>query len=191
MDRIRLELNFIDLERNKKRWSLYVVIATDNPDKPREVALTTLPSDYIKVRKPAENLIQFEPEGDGTEGLNVLERAMPDDFSIRIRMWLMHSRKSKRSFGEKLGEIGGFLGSNSGGTILNSLGATNPWVTVGINGIGAVGSALSKIKDRQLGFVNMDEHFNGDGEEDEELERKNRLSIGFGEVGWSWVVDYE
>ncbi|MEQ9300911.1 MAG: hypothetical protein RIF33_20220 [Cyclobacteriaceae bacterium] len=62
---------------------------------------------------------------------------------------------------------------------------------MGIKGIGAVGSALSKIKDRQLGFVNMDEHFNGDGEEDEELERKNRLSTGFGEVGWSWVVDYE
>lgn len=69
------------------------------------------------------------------------------------------------------------------------MGATNPWVSVGVKGIGKVGTALSKIKDRQLGFINLDEHFNSDGEADEELERKNKLSTGFGEVGWSWVVE--
>ncbi|TRX59943.1 hypothetical protein FNH22_07770 [Fulvivirga sp. M361] len=189
MDRIRLELNYLDLERNKKRWSLYIVLATDNPEKPGEVVITTLPSGFIKVRKPAENLVQFEPEGEGTEGLFVLERDMPSDFSVRARLWLMHSRKGQRDFGEKLSEIGSFLGNSDGSQLIAALGASNPWVSVGIQGIGAVGTALSKIKDRQLGFLNLDEHFNANGEEDMELERKNRLSTGFGEVGWSWVVD--
>lgn len=191
MDRIRLELNYLDLERNKKRWALYMVLATDNPDKPGEIVVSTFPSDYIKVRKAADNLVQFEPEGTGTEGLFVLERQMPEDFSVRARLWVMHSRRMQRSVGEQLSKIGEFLGSDAGGKVLTSLGTTNPWVAVGVKGIGAVGSALSKIKDRQLGFINLDEHFNSDGEEDEELERKNKLSTGFGEVGWSWVVDYE
>lgn len=188
MDRIRLELNYLDLERNKKRWSLYMVLATDNPEKPGEIAITTLPSGFIKVRKPADNLVQFEPQGEGTEGLFVLERDMPADFSVRARLWLMHSRRGHRDFGEKLTEIGSFFGEDTD-NILEALGAGNPWISVGIRGLAAVGTALSKIKDRELGFLNLDEHFNPDGEEDVELERKNRLTTGFGEVGWSWVVN--
>jgi len=190
MDKIRLELNYIDLERNKKRWSLYFVLATENPEKPEEIVIATLPTtDFIKVRKPADNLVQFEPQGEDTEGLFALERSMPDDFSVKARLWVMHSRKIQRGIGEKLGKISEFLGGSEGSEVLASLGAVNPWVSIGVKGIGVIGSALSKIKDRQLGFVNLDEHFNPDGEEDEEMERTNRLSTGFGEIGWSWVVD--
>lgn len=72
MDRIRLELNYLDLDRNKKRWSLYLVLATEHPEIPGDIAVSIIPSNYIKVRKAADNLVQFEPEGEGTEGLFAL-----------------------------------------------------------------------------------------------------------------------
>ncbi|MEM8566600.1 MAG: hypothetical protein AAGF85_09065 [Bacteroidota bacterium] len=192
MDTIRLELNFLDLERNKKNWKIYFVLATEMPDDPDQMAITVVPNgEPIRIRKPADNFISFVPEGDEADGLFILERGMPQDFSVKARLWVMHSRKSIRSAGDVLSEIGDFLGSHQGSNVLKLLGGTNQWITLGIKGIGIVGSALKKMKDRPMGWVNMDEHFNPDGEEDQELERKNRLSTGFGEIGWSWVVDYD
>ncbi|MEM9858898.1 MAG: hypothetical protein AAF843_16180 [Bacteroidota bacterium] len=40
MDKIRLELNFLDLERNKKSWKIYFVLATELPDHPNQTAIT-------------------------------------------------------------------------------------------------------------------------------------------------------
>ncbi|MEM6523257.1 MAG: hypothetical protein AAF693_05685 [Bacteroidota bacterium] len=192
MDTIRLELNFLDLERNKKNWKIYFVLATEMPDDPDQMAITVVPNgEPIRIRKPADNFISFVPEGDEADGLFILERGMPQDFSVKARLWVMHSRKSIRSAGDVLSEIGDFLGSHQGSNVLKLLGGTNQWITLGIKGIGIVGRALKKMKDRPMGWVNMDEHFNPDGEEDQELERKNRLSTGFGEIGWSWVVDYD
>lgn len=192
MDKIRLELNYLDLERNKKSWKIYFVLATEMPDDPGKMVITAVPDgEPIRIRKPADNYISFVPEGREADGLFILERGMPEDFSIKARLWVMHSRKSVRNAGDILGEIGSFLGGDSGSEALQVLGGTNQWITLGIKGIGVVGSALKKMKDRPLGWVNMDEHFNPDGEEDQELERKNNLSTGFGELGWSWVVDYE
>ncbi len=192
MDNIRLELNYLDLERNKKSWKIYFVLATEMPDDPGRMAITVIPDgDPIRVKKPADNFISFVPEGDETEGLFILERLMPDDYSVKARLWVMHSRKSVRSAGDVLNEISGFLGGDGGSEVMQLLGGTNLWLTLGIKGIGIVGSALKKMKDRPMGWVNMDEHFNPDGEEDQELERKNKLSTGFGDIGWSWIVDYD
>ena len=168
------------------------MLATELPDHPDQMAITVVPDgEPIRIRKPADNYVSFVPEGDEAEGLFILERAMPVDFSVKARLWVMHSRKSVRSAGDVLGEIGDFLGGQQGSGLLQHLGGPNQWLTLGLKGIGIVGSALKKMKDRPLGWVNMDEHFNPDGEEDQELERKNQLSTGFGEIGWSWVVDYE
>ena len=190
MENIRLELNYLDLERNKKMWKLYFVLATEMPDAPDQMAITVLPEGGpVIIRKPADNHLSFVPEGTNADGLFVLERKMPADYSVKARLWVMHTRDTARAAGSVMKEISGFLGKGgTGAKIVAALGGTNPWTVLGLQGIGIVGTALSKVKDKPMGWVNMDEHFNPNGEEDEELERKNRLSTGFGEIGWSWVV---
>ena len=81
MDDIRLELNYLDLERNKKSWKIYFILATEMPDDPGKMAITLVPDgEPIRVKKPADNFISFVPEGDEVDGLFILERQMPNDF---------------------------------------------------------------------------------------------------------------
>ncbi len=73
----------------------------------------------------------------------------------------------------------------------NLLGAANKWLFAGKaanQGIGGIGNALSKISDRNMGFVNMDEHFDTAILKDGERDYHNTLSTGFAEIGWTWKV---
>lgn len=183
---IRLELNALELDRPKKHWNLYFVFTTEHPINQDEWVVTVLPPEgLIKLRRAADNKISFEPTGNNVEGLFVLEREMPLDMSLKARMWVMHSRKESRKIGEVLEELSTQITGNTITKTVEVLGGGLPWIAVGkgvLKGLGMLGGKLSELKDRDLGFVNMDEHFEEQGSEEE---RSNLLSTGFGKISWS------
>lgn len=189
--RVQLELERLTIHRPKERWNLYFVVATDHPTKSNAMALTVFPSKPIALRGASDNKIRFEPKGKSTEGLTVFERGLPGDRKkIRVRAWLMHSRKNTRNAGTVIKEVCGFL-NKKGAPIATALGGTNPWVAIGIaanQGIGKIGKALSKIKDREMGFVSMDETIGPEFESVTEVDRSNKLSTGWATLCWAWGV---
>lgn len=187
--RIRLELNTLEIDRPKERWNLYFVFATEHPTEQNEWIVTILSQNdkLIRLRRASDNIIQFKPKGNNTEGLFVLEREMPEDQSLKARMWVMHSRKSKRLIGEILQELGTEITGNKAAKIVGGLGASMPWIIASkgvLQGLGMIGGKLSESKDRDLGFVSMDEDFSEQGGEEE---RSNNLSTGYGNINWSWI----
>lgn len=193
---VLLELDYLKINRHRRHWNLYFVIATSAPSNNQQMGITTLggiDKDHpIKLRKETHNELHFRPEGDEGTGLIVLQRAMPEDYSIQARMWLMQSRSGTRELGKILGEINHAL---EGSTIIKDseklLGIRSQWLFANkaLNkGIGGVSQALSTIKDRNLGFINMDEHFGDTLLKEGHADLHNNLSTGFAEIGWSWQV---
>ena len=147
----------------------------------------------IQLRKGSNNEIHFQPEGDKDgSGLIMLQRAMPADYSVQMRLWLMQTRNLTRSLGTILTDISNMLPGGSADTSGASLGGSSKWLypeKIANQGIGGIGSALSKISDKNMGFVNMDEHFDADIIKDGERDYHNTLSTGFAEIGWTWKVE--
>ncbi|QZT37412.1 hypothetical protein K5X82_00620 [Halosquirtibacter xylanolyticus] len=190
MKRLRLELDFIEIERRRKRWNLYFLIATEDPQDARQTVITIAPSHPIRLHPRDENRIDFEPKGDAGDlnGLFILERDMPQDASIKARLWVVQCRDRNRNLGEVLQQVSG--ADKSDQVISNLLGGAMPWYTVGksiMDVADIVGSFFEKSKDAKKGFVSMDQSFIGLDMEDGEFDRTNRLS-GFGDIGWTWIV---
>jgi len=191
---ILLELDYLKLLRRRKHWNIYFTLATNSPTDPSKMLVTALPGGgTIKMTKGSDNAIHFVPEGDeGGSGLFVFRHEMPIDHSVQVRLWVMQSRKALKEVGKVLEGISGFLSKSTGVTdILSGLGVTQPWITAEkvINkGIGGVGSALDKTGDRNLGFINMDEHFGDIYDKDPERDYHGKVSTGYAEIGWTWRV---
>lgn len=184
---VRLELNSLELDLPKHNWSLYFIIVTEHPENPGDWLVSVLPEDHlIKIRKKADNKISFEPQGEHVEGMFVLEREMPADKSLKTRLWLMHSRRNTRNAGEILRELNEAL---TGSEILETvqlLGSSIPWIVVSKIALPFIVERLKKAKDRDMGFVSLDENFK---EQSPEEERNNVLSTGVGKVNWSWIYE--
>lgn len=191
----RLEIDYLEIHRSRSRWNIYFIIAAEHPENPAETIITTLPTAPIKMRKMDQNRVDFEAEGSGeTNGLMVLEREIPEDRSIRVRIWIVQSRENSRNVGGILSEIQGQLGNDKvvavKDSLLKAIGTTTPWVGVagsilGMSGI--IGNFLKISKDRKMGFVNLDESFTEEEIQLGELDRMNRIS-SLGELGWTWVI---
>jgi hypothetical protein len=193
MASIRLELDFIEIERRKKRWNIYFILATDHPTDPSQIVLSVFPNSPFRLTPKDHNRIDFEPKGSGNvNGLFVLERKMPEDESIRARLWVVQSRDKARNVGDVMQQVSKSVGgSKVSESVLTALGAGAPWVAVGkslLTMSGIIGKFLSKSKDSKKGFINMDESFTVDEINMGELDRSNRL-IGFGDIGWTWAID--
>lgn len=193
MTKIRLELDFIEIERKRKRWNIYFILATDHPTDSEQTVLTVFPSHPCPIQPIDNNRIDFEPKGNGElNGLFVLERLMPEDESIRARLWVVQSRDKARNIGAVMEQVSGSLGaSNVPEVVIKALGAATPWIAVGktLLSMGSlIGKILKESKDTKKGFINMDESFTPEEIDLGELDRSNRFS-GFGEVGWTWVID--
>ena len=174
--------------KNKKRWDLYFIIATEHPDKPDEMVITVLPTENtIPVRKSSGNLIEFRPEGTGADGLSVLERAIPSDRSVKARLWLMHSRKRLRRTGDILSEISQSKQVKTAAEALLSLGNISPWIALTMTTLDGVGRFLARGDDRKMGWVSLDEYFEPEWKKGSRA-RENRLSTGFVTVSWSWII---
>lgn len=191
MKRVRLELDYIEIQRRRRRWNLYFIIATEDPLNPNKTVMTIAPSHTIRLHPSDHNRIDFEPKGDddNLNGMFVLECEMPQDFSIKARLWVIQCRDKTRDLGEVLQAISGSTKVDS--TVTSLLGGALPWFTVAKSIVaigGVVGEFFKHSKDAKKGFVSMDQSFSKDEQEDGEFDRYNRLA-GFGEVGWTWVVE--
>jgi hypothetical protein len=187
MENVRLELDFLDLDRRKERWNIYFVVATDHPDDPTKMAISVVPDGLrIPLRNPSDNYYSFQGEGDNADGLMIMRRKMPELYSVRARMWMMHDRQGIRNTGDILKEISDIMGGEG---IAQILGNASPWLVVGRAALGLVGTAMKKINDRELGFVTLDEYFNPDGEDDPEKSFEKKLSTGYGSLGYSWILN--
>lgn len=193
---VRLELDYVQVERRRKRWNLYFILATEDPTDPNKTVLSAFPSLPIKLRKMDDRRVDFEAEGSGeTNGLIIMEREMPVDDSIRARIWVIQSRENLRNVGEVLTQIGDTFGNEDSNRLSDALsqglGASNPWIAVGTSILkfsGTVGDFFKKAKDRKMGFVNLDESFTSEEIDMGELDRKNNISA-FGEIGYTWAID--
>lgn len=193
---IYLQLDYLKILKHRKHWNIYFLVAATSPTDPTKMAITTIPSNkdgnIIKLTKHSDNEIHFVPEGDdGGSGLFVLQQGMPADFSFQVRIWVMQSRRSTREIGNVIKDIGSFLTQNDGIQAVESKFGIKDWLIAdkAINeGIGGIGNALVNIKDRNLGFVNLDEYFGHAFDNDPEKDFHNKVSTGFAELGWTWMV---
>jgi len=188
--RIRLEFEELVLDRPKKRWNLYFVVASEHPEDGDRFVYAIVPKLFVPVRPPANNVVDFSPDGDGGEGMMILERDMPKDRSISVFTWLMHSRNRTRSSGDLLKAIASMLSkSNEVEHVGSILGGGIPWVAVtkaAFGGLEIVGKVLKRLPDRNLGFLSMGEVFGNEFENEVERDRSNGLSTGFGRMTWTW-----
>ncbi len=196
MKKIRLEIDFIEIKRKRRKWNLYMIIATDDPSDDMKTMITTVPSEAIRLRKMDGNRVDFESEGNGqTNGLIVLERDLPSRHSIRVRLWLVQSRENLRKAGEVLNELGDTMKKEdlevTWMDVAEALGSFNPWITVSkdlIRMSGVVGSFLRNSRDRKMGFLNLDENFTDEEIGLGELDRFGKIT-SIGEAGWTWIIE--
>ncbi len=196
MKKVRLEIDFIEIKRKRRKWNLYMIIATDDPSDDSKTMITTVPGEAIKLRKMDGNRVDFESEGSGqTNGLIVLERNLPSSHSLRVRIWLVQSRKNTRKAGEVLEELGSTMKKKDMDVVFmetaKALGSVNPWIEISRNLImmsGMVGTFLRNSDDRHLGFFNLDEHFTEEEIDLGELDRFGKIT-SVGEAGWTWVIE--
>lgn len=191
MTKIKLEFEKLTIHRPKERWKLYFIIVAEHPTEADKMVMTTLPqSDIIRLKPAQGNVINFEPKGDDADGLFVIERDMPTDRRISVRVYLRHTRKSVRDTGKMLEDIQKELGSDALGIVTDVLGVTGaPWLVVSKYALGAIGKVLRKVKDKDFGFVSMDEEFGDEFENQTELDRENTFSTGEASIVWSWSAD--
>lgn len=187
MTKIRLEIEEIKIHRPKKRWNLYFIFLTEHPNIADKMILTTLPTQPIRLSPSKENVYSFEAEGAGSDGLFVLERKMPENRRMNVQCYLRHSRNRLRNVGEILSDMKGALGVDAFDIVEDVVGKGIPWLEVSKNVIPKIGTVITKIKDRDFGFLNMNEEFGDEFENQTELDRANDFT-GDASLVWSWSV---
>ena len=192
MAKIKLEFEKLTILRPKERWQLYFVIVAEHPEGHDKMVLTTTPEPYIRLTPRQKNVLNFVPEAsdDGADGLFVLEREMPKDRRIKVRVYLRHCRKHTRNAGEMLQLVKGQLGKHAFDIVGDMLGTgALPWLVISKEAMPLIGGILRSIQDRDFGFVSMDEEFDKEFETQTELDRMNNFSTGDARIVWSWSVD--
>lgn len=188
METVRLEFESLVIHRPKERWNIYFVLATEHPTEEDKMVLTVMPEPFIRLRPAAGNRISFVAEGNGTDGLNVLERPMPDDRTLRVRVYLRHSNQPARTTGDVLGEIRDELGNDVIETVVGLFGGAMPWIVLTKAAFDLIITVLRNVKDKDMGFLSLDEHFTKEFLENGELDRSNTFSTGDATLTWSWSV---
>jgi hypothetical protein len=190
MKAIRLEFSKLQIVKGKERWRLYFIVVAEHPEDNDKMVVTTFPDPYIRLKPNQDNLISFEPEGNGgADGLFVIQRAMPADKQIKVRVYLRHSREKVRDLGKSLSDLKTALGGDAFEIVDELLGQTNPWLVVAKKAFPMLGTILSNTDDRDMGFVNMDESFDKKEEQLAVLERANNFSTGEAKIWWKWKID--
>ncbi len=188
MTKVRLEFEELTIHRPKKRWNMYFIIVAQHPTDEDKMILTTTPEPYIRIKPRIGNVVDFEPEGKGTDGFLVLKREMPEDRRLNVRVYLRHSRKSTRSAGEFLKDMKGKLGVDAFEIAPDIVGTTNPWLVISKNVVSSIGAILAKIPDRDFGMISVYEEFGPEFEDQIELDRSNQFSSGDATLVWSWSI---
>lgn len=193
MKTITLEFSKLQILKGKEKWKLYFIMVTEHLTDNDKMVLATFPDPFVRLKPNQDNLISFEPEGnDETDGLFVVERAIPDDRRIKVHVYLRHCRKSARNLGEALKDLQTSLGGDVFGIVNDLLGTSVPWLVVAKKAVPMIGNLISKIKDKDMGFVSMDEAFKADDlGQNKTLVRSNTFSTGEAKIWWKWKVTGE
>lgn len=191
MKKARLELNQINISLNKERWNLYFVLVTEIPGETNRSAMTIIPEgNTIPLRKKSGNNLYFKAEGEGTEGLFLLETTVPKDKTLKARMYMMHSRQFLRDVGKTISDLHKLAEDNTLVLeVLTSLKSTNPYWIVADKGLDFVEALLRKTKDRNLGFISLDEDFGSEFSTSSYQKRTNQLSSGGAKMDWAWKTE--
>ncbi len=187
MTRVRLEVDHLEIHRPKKRWQLYFVVAAEHPKDIDKMVISVIPQKTILVTHGQNNVIGFEGSGSGANGLFILSRKMPTNRELNVQIHTMHSRRTITEIGKVLKDIENGMGGDAMGLLSEILGTTNPWLVIAKKALPVVGSILEKIPDRNMGFVNMFEHFGPEFENEVEIDRE--LRGGNITMVYSWAVE--
>lgn len=189
MKNIRLEIDEITIFRPKKRWNLYFIVVADHPTDPNKKVVTHLPKEQpIRLHQRHNNSYQFDTDQEGSEGLYVLSQALPENREANVHLYLMHSRKPLRKFGDTLEHIESKLGENSFGLVEDILGKSVPGLVVAKKAASLVGKLISKIPDRKMGFISCFERFGPEFETEIEIDCKKEFS-GPASLVYSWSLE--
>lgn len=189
MTRVRLEIDEVQIYRPKKRWKLYFVIIAEHPTEIDKMIMTTLPQEPFKLSSRHNNSFQFDTDDEGSEGLFVLSRELPDDRELNVHIYLRHTRRSTRDIGQILQDMENGIGGDAFGIITDIVGTTTlPWLVISKKAVSLVGKILAKIPDRNFGFLSAFERFGSEFEKQVEIDREKDFS-GDASLIYSWSLD--
>ena len=189
MTRVRLEIDEVKIFRPKKRWKLYFVVLTEHPEEPDKMIMATLPLEPFKMSSRHENSFPFDTEQEGSEGLFVLSRDLPEDRELNVHIYLRHTRRSTREVGSLLQEVESGIAGDAFGIVTDIVGTTTvPWLVIAKKAIPLVGQILARIPDRDFGFLSAFERFGTEFEQQTEIDREKPFS-GDASLVYSWAVD--
>ena len=186
--KVRLEIDEVKIYRPKKRWKLYFIVMAEHPTEEDKMIITTFPQQPIKLSKRHENSFHFDTDEIGSEGLFVLSRELPEDKELNVHIYLRHTRSSVRDLGELLKDVETGIGKDAFGIVTDLVGTTVPWLVIAKKAVPVVGKILSKIKDRDFGFLSAFERFGSEFEHDGEIDRHKEFS-GDASLVYSWSLD--
>ena len=188
MPLIKLEFEQLEIFKQKEKWQLFFILTTEHPTDNDKMIVTTFPDPYIKLKSNQNNLISFKPVGVGTDGLLAFRREMPTNKIINTRLYLRHSHQATRNLGETLQNIKTELGADGFDIASDILGTANPALVIAKKAMPLIGGILKKIKDRDFGFVSMDETFGDEFSTARSLNRENNFSTGEAKIKWNWSI---
>ncbi|MDR2207251.1 MAG: hypothetical protein LBE36_13965 [Flavobacteriaceae bacterium] len=194
MTRVRLEIDEVKIHRPKQRWKLYFVIVAEHPSDSEKMLVTILPQEEkpIKLTPRHGNSFHFDTDEIGSEGLFVLSRELPKNRELNVHIYLRHTRKAVRNFGNILKEVEKEMGKDAYGIKKNIAGiiskTADSWLVIAKKSVSLIGQILSKIPDRDFGFLSAFEHFGAEFEISGEIDRKKDFS-GDASLVYSWSVD--
>ncbi len=189
MSRVRLEIDEVKIYRPKKRWKLYFVIMTEHPTDTDKMIISTLPQEPFKLSKRHENAFQFDTDQSGSEGLFILSKDIPSDRELNVHIYLRHTRKSTRDLGEILKDVQDGIGGDAFEIVTDIVGTTTvPWLVIAKKAVPLVGKILTKIPDRDFGFLSAFERFGDEFDQEYEIDREKDFT-GDASLVYSWSID--
>lgn len=190
MKAITLEFSKLQILKDRERWRLYFIVVAEHPEDNDKMIISTFPDPYIRLKPNKENIISFEPEGGpGVDGMFVIERKLPIDKRIKVRVYLRQSRKNTRNVGDALTDLQKSIGGDAFEIVSDLMGSGLPWLIVAKKAIPMIGKILGSMKDRDMGFVNMDERFGNEFKPGVKAERHAVFSTGEAKICWKWSIN--
>ena len=189
MTRVRLEIDEVKIHRPKKRWMLYFVVIAEHPTEEDKMIMTTIMQDPFKLSKRHDNSYQFDTDEFGSEGLFVLSREIPEDRTLNVHIYLRHTSKLTKNVGEILQDVEGGIGGDAFGIVTDIVGtSTVPWLVIAKKAVPMIGKILSRLPDRDFGFLSAYERFGPEFENTYEIDRKKDFT-GDASLVYSWSID--
>lgn len=102
----------------------------------------------------------------------MLSRELPDNRELNVHLYLRHTRESTRDLGAVLKDVESGIGGDSFGIVTDIAGTTVvPWLVIAKKTVPLIGRILSKLTDRDFGFLSAFERFGSEFEQTYEIDR--------------------